>query len=40
MSTFVILAFVFGLTGTSFGLVALTQVIALRKEVARLGTRA
>ena len=36
MSTIVILAFVFGLTGTSIGLVALTQVLALKKEIARL----
>ena len=40
MSTLVILAFVFGLTGTTFGLVAFTQVVALKKQVALLSARA
>ncbi len=40
MSTITIVALIFGLSGTTFGLVALTQVIALKKEVARLGTHA
>ena len=39
MSTFIILAFVFGLTGTTLGLAAFTQVVALKKEVALLNAR-
>lgn len=40
MHTISILAFVFGLAGTTLGLVSFTQVIALKKQVALLAARA
>jgi hypothetical protein len=39
MSTFVFLAFVFGVSGTALGLASFTQVVALKREVALLKTR-